>query len=233
MKCLQCRDRGMIGGCPACGAVVDNIVLEAPVVTEKIKANVDIPEFYKGNIWSKQTFLNSHKDSLAVSTLERYAELLTRIYNIFSSGKIPGKSFMIYASNGMGKLTWAYSCMQEAIKYGYSVMPIIDNTQYKRLNIISSDRISSKYLKQFPYSIDEYNNADVVFISIDPDNFQGSFRTVESLLSKRARLGKQTFILSRYSTAQMSTLDYDNTFDNTLAVQPGRDRNKYLEVIGG
>lgn len=233
MKCLQCRDKGMVGGCTVCGKILEGLEFEVPAVTEQVKSNTDIPDFYKGNTWSKKVFLDSHKDSLAVSTLERYAELLTRIHNIFSSGKIPGKSFMIYASNGMGKLTWAYSCMQEALKHGYTVMPIIDNTQYKRLNIISSDRMTSKYLKQIPYSIDEYNNADVVFITIDPDNFQGSYRTIESLLSKRTRLGKPTFILSRFSTAQMSLLDYGDSFSKTLAVQPGRDRNKYLEVIGG
>ena len=129
-------------------------------------------------------------------------------------------------------MTWAYSCMQEALKHGHSVMPIIDNTQFKRLNIISSDRISSKFLKNMKYTIDDYLAADVVFMTVDPDNFQSSYRTIDSLLSKRARLGLPTFVLSRYTIAQMSLLDYEGTFKSVVSKQQ-QDRNKYVVVIGG
>lgn len=234
MICLRCRGLGMIGGCPDCGKSRENQTQNIPEqLPDEVCESVCIPDYFKGIKWDKQIFLNSHKDEYAVSSLERYAEILTRMHNIFSSGNIPNKSCLITAHGGMGKLTWAYSCMQEALKHGHTVMPILDNTQYKRLNIISSDRISSRYLKQYSFTIDKYNNADVVFLTIDPDNFQGSFRTVESLISKRSRLGKQTFIISRFSSAQMSILDYDHSFESTLTVHPGRDKNKYLEIIGG
>lgn len=224
----------MLGGCPSCGkSIAEESDVFSELVSDEVLETIAIPSFYKGVVWNKQTFLSAHKDDLASSSIERYAELLTRIHNIFSSGKIPNKSFIITAHSGMGKLTWAYSCMQEALRNGFTVMPILDNTQYKRLSIISSDRITSRFLKQYSFSIDEYNNADVVFLAIDPDNFQGSYRTVSSLAYKRARLGKQTFIISRFTTAQMSILDYEDNFKTTLTVQPGRDRNKYFEVIGG
>lgn len=231
MMCLTCRNQGMVGGCPTCGM---EIMLDKPVlnVTEDNLEEVAIPQFYQRNTWSKKTFLESHMGDRAGALVERYAESLDRIHNIFCSGKIPDKSCIVVAQHGMGKMVWAYSCIQTAMSHGYSVVPILDNTQYKRLNIISSDRISSKILKQ-KYTIEDYNTADVMFLTIDPDNFQGSYRTVESLLSKRSRNGKSTFILSRYSVEQMSLLDYSATFRKTIEANVSQDRNKYVVIIGG
>lgn len=229
--CLTCRDQGLVNGCPACGKI---LVIDKPQIqlTTEILDKAAIPEFYKSNRWSKQVLLNAHKDCLAVSVLEKYAETLDRMYKIFASGKIPNKSCIIIASHCMGKMIWAYSCMQEALKYRYSVVPILDNTQYKRINLLSSDRMFSKALKQ-DYTIEDYNEADVMFMTIDPDNFQGSYRTVESVLSKRSRAGKPTFILSRYSIEQMSLIDYSHTFSSTVTAKAEQDRNKYVLVIGG
>lgn len=231
MVCLTCRGLGMVGGCPSCGKAVST---EAPTI-DLAEADVTaaaIPEYYLKTPWSKQTLLNSHADSKAKAALEKYAETLDRMYRIFSSGKIPGKSCLIIASHGMGKMVWAYSCMQEAMKHGYSIAPILDNTQYRRLSILSSERMYSKVLKQ-PYTIEDYNTADVLFLTIDPDNFQGSYRTVDSLLSKRARYGKPTFILSRYSVKQMSLIDFSDSFSSTLNSGAEQDKNKYILVIGG
>lgn len=231
MICLLCRDKGTLGGCPSCGK---SISLERPAVEvpEETLQDLSIPEYYFKNRWSKQILLDSHKDIEASSALEHYAENLSRIHSIFCRGQIPNKSFIVIAQQGMSKMTWAYSCMQEALSHGFSVVPILDNTQYKRLSIISSDRMSSKIAKQ-SYSIEDYNTADVCFLTVDPDNFQGSYRTIESLLSKRARLGKQTFILSRFSLTQMALLDYTNSFATTTSTGALKDKNKYLEVIGG
>lgn len=232
MECLYCRDKGMLGGCPNCGKTAQ-FSTEEREVTEETLDNMAIPDFYQGNKWSKETFLSTHADVLAKAKLEQYANTLTRIHTIFSSGSIPNKSFMVIASPGMGKMTWAYSCMQEALKHGHSVVPIIDNTQFKRLNIISSDRMNSKYLKAQKYTIEDHTNADVVFLTIDPDNFQGAFRTVSSILNKRTRNNKQTFILSRYSLEQISLLDYTQQFPKEVQSRQQQDRNKYLVLIGG
>lgn len=232
MHCLTCRDKGLLGGCPSCGKTAEFSTEEREVPAEVFDA-VAIPEYYRGNIWSKQTLLDTHPDILAKAKLEHYAEALTRIYNIFSSGQLPTKSFMVVASSCMGKMTWAYACMQEALKHGHSVVPIIDNTEFKRLNIISADRITSKFLKSYANTIEDYLTADVMFMTIDPDNFQSAFRTVSSVLSKRARYGKPTFIISRYSLEQISLLDYTQQFSKDVVAKQQQDRNKYLVVIGG
>ena len=232
MICLTCRGLGLPEGCPSCGKTSTfNESPEVPVTEEDLDL-MCIPKYYQDQIWSKQTFLDTHKDAASPVLLEKYATTLDRIFSIFKSGSIPNKSFFVIAQRGMAKMTWAYSCMQEALKHGHSVMPIIDNTQFKRLNIISSDRISSKFLKNMKYTIDDYLAADVVFMTVDPDNFQSSYRTIDSLLSKRARLGLPTFVLSRYTIAQMSLLDYEGTFKSVVSKQQ-QDRNKYVVVIGG
>lgn len=232
MVCLTCRGKGLAGGCPACGKTFD---VETPSVIDVPKEKLDlvqIPDYYKDKVWSKQVFLNTHRDFKSQMLLEKYAETLNRIYDIFSCGRIPNKSFIVIASRGMGKLTWAYSCIRESLNHGFTAMPIIDNTQFKRLNILSSDRMNSPYLKTMSYSIEQYLAADVVFVEIDPDNFQASYRTLDSILSKRARMGLSTFILSRYTIEQLSWADYSNTFSEVVARQQ-QDWNKYLTVIGG
>lgn len=232
-KCMACRDHGLLGGCPVCGKTLkleSDIINDVPDEVLEINA---VPDYYKHRIWSKDTFLQSHVNSKSQALLEKYAEQLTRIYNIFSSGKIPDKSFFVIAPKAMGKLTWAYACMQEAMKHGHSVVPIIDNTQYKRLSILSSDRMNSKYLKNLNYTIDDYNTADVMFFTVDPDNFQTSYRTIESVLSKRARAGKATFVISRYTLDQMSLADYTQTFSSNIQANTLQDKNKYCVIIGG
>lgn len=232
MKCITCRDVGIIGGCPSCGKTAQ-FSTESRTVSDDVLDAVAIPDYYKGNIWSRDTLIKTHPDVTAKTKLEHYATTLTRIHDIFSSGSIPNKSFMVMASPGMGKLTWAYSCMQEALKHGHIVVPIIDNTQFKRLSIISSDRMNSKFLKTLNYTIEDYLNADVMFMTVDPDNFQSAYRTISSLLNKRARAGKSTFILSRYSLEQISLVDYTQQFTKDIQAKPQQDRNKYLVVIGG
>lgn len=230
MICLTCRGQGMVGGCPSCGK---DIVVETavPLADEELDT-MAIPKYYQTVTWSKKALIDSHQGVSAQSALERYAETLDRMYKIFCSGGIPSKSCIVVASHGMGKMTWAYSCMMAAMKHGYSVVPILDNTQYRRLSVLSSERMYSKVLKQ-AYSIEDYNQADVMFMCIDPDNFQGSYRTVDSVLSKRARLGKPTFILSRYSIKQMSLLDNTGSFNSSVEAKAEQDRNKYVLVIGG
>lgn len=230
--CLTCRGNGLLNGCPSCGKTVS---FDAPVTTVEpaVLKSFAIPEYYQNLCWSKQILLDTHQDMRSKGSLERYAEQLTRIYEMFSRGEIPNKSFFVIAPKNMGKQTWAYCCLQEAIKHSHSVVPIIDNTQYKRLNIISSDRISSKFLKNQDYTIEDYNSADVMFMTVDPDNFQSSYRTIESVLSKRSRAGKATFILSRYTLEQMSLPDYTNTFSKNVLATQLQDRNKYVLIIGG
>lgn len=230
--CLTCRGKGMLGGCPACGMEASVNAPSKSIEPEVLDACA-IPTYYQGLIWSKQILLDTHQDARSKGLLERYAEQLQRIYEIFSRGGIPDKSFFVIAPKNMGKQTWAYCCMQEALKHSHTVVPIIDNTQYKRLNIISSDRISSKFLKDLQYTIEDYNTADVMFMTIDPDNFQSSYRTIESVLSKRSRAGKATFVISRYTLEQMSLPDYTNTFSRNIQASQLQDRNKYVVIIGG
>lgn len=67
----------MIGGCPDCGKSRENQTQNIPEqLPDEVCESVCIPDYFKGIKWDKQIFLNSHKDEYAVSSLERYAEIL-------------------------------------------------------------------------------------------------------------------------------------------------------------
>lgn len=232
MICYACRDNGIQGGCPSCGKEPEQACVVVEEISEKVLDKFNVPTYYQGIIWSKATMLESHPNSQNDPVFKRYIDFMDKVHSIFNYGKIPGKSLLIISGHTMGKLTWAYSCMQKAIQYGHTVAPVIDNTQFKRLSIISSDRISSKYLKKINFTIEDYLYADIVFMTIDPDNFQGSYRTVDSLISKRSRNGKTTIILSRFSLEQMSILDYTDSA-NQLIYRQLQDYAKYLTIIRG
>lgn len=231
MICFHCRDLGMPEGCPECGKVLQTAHAVAAEVTPAQQKSLGIPEYYQDKIWDKTILEKSYVNASSDMLFQKYTTQLTRIYDMFAAGRIPQKSFIVIAPRNSGKLVWAYSCIKQALAHGYTATPIIDNTQLKRLNIISSDRISSKFLKQVPYSIEDFLYSDVVFLTIDPDNFQTSYRTIDSIINKRARCGKPTFILSRYSLSQMSLLDYTDSFSDVV-YKPLEDANKSLVVIG-
>lgn len=229
--CLVCRDRGMPGGCPSCGRKNDSRP-EQIAVTEEILLDHSIPEQYKGIMWNETILRKDYQTLNESAGFNAYVSKLSRVYDIFEKGGIPKTSIVIMAPRRYGKMTWAYSCMQQALIHGYSVAPMLDNTQYSRLNILCSERPNSRYIRRLGYQIEDVDFADIVFMTVDKMNWAGAFRVFDSLIDKRTRLGKPTFIISRFSMIEMTRAD---SFDDAAAgfVDTSRRNNilKYPTII--
>ena len=159
-----------------------------------------------------------------------YCEQLTKIFNIFDNGSIPNQSVIVIAGRGMGKMTFAYTCMRQALEHGYSVCQVLDNTQLKRINILSADRPKNNYTYRLP-SIDDVENSDVLFITVDIDNYSTALRTIESVMRKRMMIGKSTFVLSRFGLDAMSQFEKKDSYLTLMESRRKYNNRKYPVIL--
>lgn len=220
MVCFNCQDNGIVGGCPVCEkeqVLVKYVAeIENPLVREE--AFSIIPESYRQD-WDsnilRQTYLDYENDS----EFNLYIKHLDSLIDLLRKGKLPQQSALIMSSAGMGKTHFAYCCMMLAASYGYTIGPLIDTTQYRRLNNISMDPITFRnYVRANPTttSIDDVLNSDLQFLYVDPTCFKDAHRDIMSLVLKRDRLGKPTIILSMNTVNQITVSDYEKDFKRFL-----------------
>lgn len=204
---MLCRDKGLPGGCPLCekDSLASKVVAN---ITPEILDSQAIPARYRTVEWDIEVLKANHSDLKGDALFERYCKILTNCLVKLKRGELPGKSAIIIADRGFGKRTFAYSCMKECIKHGFSVQPIIDTSQYKRLIALSSDRPLSHKPGDLPFTMESVTSCDLLFMSVDVANFRTALRTIEAVCDRRARVGKPTFITSRFSLPAMATLDY-------------------------
>lgn len=230
-ECLFCRGKGMPTGCPKCGKQ-SGMRPQSVEITDEIIFNHAIPDQYKDVYWNESIIRSDYQGLADNRGFQAYLAKLAKVYDIFAKGGIPKQSLLVMAPRRFGKVTWAYSCMKQAIAHGYSVAPLLDNTQYQRLNVLCSERPNSRYIKKLGCQIEDVDFADVVFLTVDKANWAGAFRTLDSLIDKRTRIGKPTFIISRFSMIEMTRSD---PFDNVAAgfIDTARRENlvKYPSII--
>lgn len=235
IKCFTCRDKGRPGGCPSCGKVLNpngKPVMEiTPQLLEESKC--PIPPTYLARDWDPNVLLDTFPELKTHRMFTNYVSQLDKIYRIYESGRLPTQSVMIIAPRRRGKVTLAYCCMKQALAHGYTVAPLLDTSELKRLNILSADRHFSKDLRNLDYTIESVVNADVMFITVDLDNFQSAYRTIDAFVDKRARQGKATFIISRFTIEQITLTDFNETFDDIIDKTRLQDRLKYIGLIIG
>lgn len=230
-ECLYCRGQGMPGGCPKCGkeSGTRQVVTE---VTPEIIQSAAIPEQYKDVYWDEKRIRADYENMLQNPAFVSYVSKLSRVYDIFAKGGIPKQSLIVMAPRRFGKVTWAYSCMKQALAHGYSVAPMLDNTQYLRLNVLCSERPNSRYIRKLGYQIEDVDFADVVFITVDKCNWAGSFRTFDALIDKRMRMGKPTFVISRFSLMEMSRADvFSDSVAGVVDISRRNNTVKYPSFI--
>lgn len=231
MFCRRCGGSGTYEGCPVCGKIKDQTEKQI-VLTETVVESQLIPKEYLGVEWDIQKLIHNHQELVEDEHFKRYSSQLKKIHEIFSRGEVPNKSAIILANRGMSKITFAYSCMQLALQYGHKVCRLIDNTQLKRINVLSSDNPNSWILRELP-SIEEIETSDVLFLTIDKDNYGTALRTIESIMEKRARYEKSTFIISRYSLDKMSQFEKKNSYYSLMDYTGLNNPRKYPVIING
>lgn len=252
--CFTCGGAGLVGKvCPECGhspAGARSSVIEKMDSFSQVKANTEttlveessaeiIQPAYRGVFWSRRKLENDNTEKLAEKfdlgdkkndrLFVRFLDQLTKLDGIFRDGGIPNKSVYIIAPPGYSKTIFAYSCMQYAEASGYSVAPLIDTVELKRLLILASEKLEYKLYGKFSY--DEYVSCDVVFVTVTHTYYRyDAYSALDELINRRARLGLATFIISRYSLNTLYKWDKYNSLDS-LKNSFSKDGMKYPAVV--
>ena len=233
MNCFRCRDKGLLGGCPNCGKTLEFSGNAAVSLTRDILDSMNIPGYYQDMEWNPEALRQEFPELGTHRLFNMYIDQLDKVYRIFASGQLPRRSALIFAPSRRGKQIWAFSCMKHAIKHGYKVVPMLDTSEWRRLNIIATERAYIKDMSLYGCTMEDVVTADVAFLTVDKDNFKGAYRAIESLLDKRQRRGKPTFVISRYSPEQISILDFEGTFKDAFDKTNRLNPMKYLGLIQG
>lgn len=232
--CFTCGGEGLFDEvCPECGhpskleSINTSNRKESNIVVKKFteeysKGRPLIPSKYQGVAWHRSILEKDNTDKLPSKYSDksapddrmfiRYLDQLEKINYIFANGSIPGKSAIIIAPAGYSKETFAYSCMQRALEAGFTVAPLLDTTEAKRLLVLASERVDYKLYNTIKY--DDYITSDVVFLSVTHmyNRFE-SYSIIEEILNRRSRLGLSTFILSRYPLDDIYRWDKSNSLE--------------------
>lgn len=221
--------------CPECGrtygafSVTSHTAEDIQVLTAKAE-DLCIPKHYVGIPWNKEIILKDKKELTSDLHFKHFINQLEKINSIFRTGAIPAKSAIIFAPPGFSKLTWAYSCMQEALAHNHTVAPILDTREIKRLLILASERPWYKLYDKIVY--DEYIMSDVCFITVTKtEYFQEAYQVILEILDVRARKGLPTFIISRYSLDSLSKRDYAGHTKELLNRSNNVDVLKYASLL--
>lgn len=235
--CRTCRDkydaRFINEPCPECGktygAPKPETLIENKEFIQKAK-NLTIPEQYIGKIWDKQVVLNDKSEDASNRHFARLLSQMEKIHHLFENGLLPNKSAIIIAPPKSSKAVWAYSCMQLATAKGFSVAPILDTIEVKRLLLLAGERPTAKLYGTVNY--DEYMTSDVVFITVTKTEYAyDAWKVILEVLDRRSRRGLPTFILSRYDMKTMSKYDYNKQFDNVVDYNGNENPMKYPVII--
>lgn len=230
MKCSVCRDKGMIKGCISCGTVLSLGGKGSTSVTTELLEKSCIPKEYKDIVWDKDLLIATHPTKSGNEDFNIYCNQLTKIQSIFSNGELPQQSAIIIAERGMAKLTLAYICMRYALENGFTVCPILDNTQIKRIKSLSSDNPKSYALYKQP-TVEEIQYSDVLFITVDKDNYGSALRTIESVIDERARVSLPTFVITRFNLAMMSQFEKRDSYVSLQEPTRRFNNKKYPSII--
>lgn len=230
--CCTCGGHGFPDKvCPECGRkpvtkAKRKIIKKEKVVTKKCTI---IPEPYSNVMWSSDVLrMNHQEESKSDMLFNRYVNQLERIFSLFYNKKIPAKSAIIIAPPQYSKVTFAYSCMQLALQNGFSVAPLYDSQEVKRIITLAADRPNQNY----EINYEDYVNSDVVFITITKTVYrEEAYAVIEEMLDKRSRRGLPTFFISRYNLQTLSKRDWSGHFSFIKDVEGTENDLKYPAII--
>lgn len=233
--CFVCGNHGFPDkDCTSCGREATNTSLnldrrdDVDSFVTNISAN-GIPDAYKGVVWSSEFLKNTKPGKERDYNFQKFVSGLERVNNVFANGTLSRKSAIIIAPAGYSKMTFAYSCMQRAIDNGYSVAPLLDTVEIKRLLVLAAENPNYRLYGEVLY--DEYVMSDVLFATVTKmKQREWAYETIQELIDRRARKGLATFIMSRYNLAEISKKDYANQF-SAIATPYSGDDFKYPAVI--
>lgn len=235
--CYVCRGqydvRFLETPCPSCGSTYGmpepEKLIENTEFVSKAKG-LAVPEGYLGRLWSRGVLEKDKGDDSTNRYFQHFVGQLDKIHGMFESGLLPGKSALVVAPPRYSKAIWAYSCMQLALNKGFSVAPILDTIELKRLMVLAGERPTAKLYNKINY--DDYMTSDVVFVTVTKTEYAlDAWKIVLEILDRRSRMGLPTFILSRYDIKSMSKWDYNNQFQHVVDFNGHENSLKYPVIV--
>lgn len=116
--CTKCNGLGLPDGCPSCGTHQYTTQVEE---TSLGQTNFKIPMYYKKNTWDSLKLKQS--DNQHCSAI---LNVLNQLVQQVANGSKIASSYGIFLPYGYGKKTAMFTIIQNYIKNGYSVAPVID-----------------------------------------------------------------------------------------------------------
>lgn len=219
-RCIVCQGLGSVGGCPRCGTVLERVTR---TLTEAEQKTNLIPPNMKGVEWSSLTFWTDHESERKNHNTVKVVMQLEKIYgNYYSKGINIDRSVLLIAPGCFGKTHFVYACMRKAILSGLSCTPYYDTQEVKRIFGLSGEKPYSEYGMRYENLV----KADVCFVTVCKSEQRRLASSVLSdLIDKRSRVGKPTFVMSRFAMSELTR--YDNP--NSLAVMASAARNDSRE----
>ena len=234
--CATCGGIGMNlaadTACPEChyerGQVISltkqDIVELVPVLGE-----LHVPRNYIGTCWSSDIFWAGHGDLRGNKLVELVISQMEKIHSLFASGDLLNRSLLLLAPAQYGKMTFGFSCMQYAVKSGYSVAPLLDTSEIKRLLVLSSEQPTQRAVS---IDYESYISADLCIFTVQKNEYRrNAYSTILDLLDKRSRRGLSTIGLSRYSMAELSRWDRSGDFMRLSVPTPEENLLKIPAIL--
>jgi hypothetical protein len=242
--CFECGGNGFPDrNCPSCHKPALNKVKNIEDIEDKdafIKSvsAISVPEKYIGIFWNSTELEKSHVELLGEQfgiegrgndwQFVRFIDNLKRVNDAFSDKKLPSKSAIIVAPAGFSKMVFAYSCMQKALSNGFTVAPLLNTIELKRLIVLAAE--NPRYKLNNCIDFDEYIMSDVCFITVTKmHQREWAYEVIQEIMDIRSRKGLSTFVMSRFDINEISYRDRSNSFD--IIKRKGTDSYKYPAII--
>lgn len=233
--CWKCCNRGFPDKvCPVCGRepVKQTVNLEQMENVDEFVQKIDnfgVPPQYRGIFWDSGELLRMHPELETNLMFKRFVSNLEKINTVFANGLLSPKSAIIIAPAGFSKMTFAYSCMQRALNNGFTVAPFLDTIELKRLLVLAGENPNYKLFGNVDY--DEYIMSDVCFVTVTKmRQREWAYEVLQELIDRRERKGLSTFIISRFSLAEISRRDRSSQFE-VISTAKTKNNVKYPAVI--
>lgn len=194
--CEQCSGLGLPGGCGGCGTY--SFTKEADEINLPT-SDFKIPMYYKKNIWDSHKLKHGQNEHCnAILTV--LDQLVTQV----SRGNRVGSSYAIFLPYGHGKKTAMFTIIQQYLKHGYTVAPVIDVASLAIIenNFKVNDREAVARWR-------ELLSADLVCVyGVD---FSARYHTMKlflNLCSIRALQDKPTLLFAENSLGDLRSRDF-------------------------
>lgn len=228
--CYVCNGEGLEDKeCPKCGKTKKIVIdYQNDKYITKVQ-DTNIPLQYIGKLWSKKTLISTHSQFAQDKSFLAFCENLERMHDKFVLGQLPMKSGIIIAPKKYSKVTFAYSCMQYAVQSGYTVAPLLDTIQVKRLKGLMGDRNYKLFNK---FDADSYFSADICFITVTKlINRREAYEIILEVMDTRSRLGLPTVVISEFSIDEMSDWDRNKVFNKIYDYDDIENPLRYPAIV--